>query len=92
MIEWLILGRLTVWTAQIAGPLDPIRKRAQGLFDCDFCLGFWVFTALSIVLKPRVLSKPLSKKAFLIEHLINGLFGSFIMHLVRIGWETKFNA
>jgi len=58
------------------------------LFECDLCLGTWVYTILSFVMRV-VLFKDMFYVPFASE-LITGGITSFIMHLLSLGWKTKF--
>ena len=90
LLTWLGIGRLIVYTIQINGltsQLFSIHPKLEELRDCDFCLGFWVFSLLAwafgINLLAPVYIPVLSEAA-------TGLIASFFVHLVRIGWTTKF--
>jgi hypothetical protein len=89
-LVWLGLGRLTIYALQANGLTRSIFDRyakLKELVDCDFCLGFWIFSLLAwafgINLLAPVYIPVLSEAA-------SGLIASFFVHIARIGWTTKF--
>lgn len=59
------------------------------LFECDLCLGVWIYTILSFVMGV-VLFRDLFYVLFVSE-LITGGITSIIMHLLGLGWSAKFS-
>jgi len=59
----------------------------QELLNCDFCLGFWVYSFLAMAFDLR-----LTERRQVRMYPLIGLLTSFIMHLVSIGWKEKFDA
>jgi hypothetical protein len=91
LIVFAAIGRLLVWTIQTSGPTQRIKKWLNKefideLFECDFCLGFWVFTALAFLFEINIL-EPLYFPVF--SEIITGQVASFVVHLARVGWTTK---
>lgn len=92
-MEWIalgVLGRLLVWSIQTTGLLTPLfslSAKLRELRACDFCLGFWVFSALAYLFGLNLLS-PIYVPV--LSEAITGLVASFVSHLARLGWETKF--
>jgi hypothetical protein len=89
-LVWLGLGRLAIYALQVNGltrKLFSLSATLTELRDCDFCLGFWIFSllawALGINLLAPVYIPVLSEAA-------SGLIASFFVHIARIGWTTKF--
>lgn len=90
LVAFAVLGRLVTWTLQTNGLILPLIRRSAKfteLFECDFCLGFWVFSLLAWVFGLNLLAPiyiPVLSEA------TTGLFASFVAHLARLGWEAKF--
>jgi hypothetical protein len=88
---WLIylaVGRLITWLLQVNGLMRSVwdlRPLLRELRECDLCLGFWVYILLSLFL-----SSPFDIWPWWIEIVILAALTSFIAHLLRIGYQTKF--
>jgi len=90
IITAAVLGRLIIWTFQSNGLLNPLfskNTKLRELISCDFCLGFWIFTGLAHVFGLNLLSPVYVP---ILSEAITGLVASFVSHLMRLGWETKF--
>ena len=89
-IAFGVLGRLVVWTLQVNGLIAPIfnlHPKLQEMRQCDFCLGFWVFSLLAWAFTRNLLD-PIYVP--ILSESLTGLVASFVAHLARIGWESKF--
>lgn len=91
------LGRLLIYLAQnfpfqkfwVVGKLWDEDRFFGKLFGCDLCLGVWIYWGLSILTKINIYAE-LGYIPFLSEFL-TGATISFVVHLVRIGWNSKFS-
>ena len=86
-----ILGRLTLWTIQTSVLLNPLFSKSAKLRElraCDFCLGFWVYMGLAFVFRLNLLD-PIYVPV--LSEALTGLAISFLAHLARLGWESKFS-
>lgn len=91
LVGMLVLGRLVIWTAQTSGPtvkLWTLHPTLTALGECDFCLGFWVYLALAVVIPIEQMWEPLYFPV--ISEVVTALAASFGVHLARIGWTMKF--
>lgn len=86
LVLWLGAGRLLTWLLQVNGLTARIWSShpvLSELAECDLCLGFWVFLALApdddLGFRPRLFNRVVLAGA-----------ASLLMHLARIGWDTKF--
>ena len=89
-LVWLTLGRLIIYTIQTNGltrALFSARPKLAELRDCDFCLGFWVFSLLAWALEINLLAPVYIP---VLSESMSGLIASFFVHIARIGWTTKF--
>lgn len=85
-----VVGRLLVWTIQTNGLTKPLFDRHPKLTElreCDFCLGFWVFTPLAYAMGVNLM-EPLYIP--ILSEILTGLIVSFAVHIARIGWTAKF--
>lgn len=85
---YLAIGRLIIWTLQIAGPLRPLwalHPLLTELAACDLCLGFWVYLGLALFVPGIFDLFP-----WPVEVVILAMLASLIAHLIRLGWLSKF--
>jgi hypothetical protein len=87
IVAYLLLGRLITWAVSIAKPTQRLWVLFEG---CDFCLGVWVYFVLTPWFEPRFLD-PVPYVPVVYE-LATSLLASFVMHVLRIGWQVKFAA
>lgn len=90
LLAWLGFGRLAIYTIQVNGLIRPIfslHSKLVELRDCDFCLGFWVFSLLAWAFGINLLD-PVYIPG--LSEVLSGLAASFAVHLIRIGWESQF--
>lgn len=93
-IEFLIyatVGKLVIFFAQkfpyfAKSKVEFIRK----LFECDLCLGFWVYGLLSALLHVR-LFEDVYPYVPVASEMTTGMVVSFAIHLISIGWKEKFS-
>jgi len=97
IVVYLLIGRLIIHAFQVF----PFKKlpfigkfflEGRALFDlisCDFCIGFWVYSFLDFCFQINYLNEYLNIP--IVSYFLTGLISSFIMHLIRIGWTTKFS-
>jgi hypothetical protein len=92
---WLIYlaaGKLLTWLLQINGLMRPVwgsHPLLRELRECDLCLGFWVYLLLAVFL-PRTRLSNLIGFPVWVWVIVLAALSSFIAHLLRIGWQTKF--
>ncbi len=96
LIVFVAIGRLLVWTIQTSTPTLKIKELLaivlgeadfwDELWKCDFCLGFWVFLPLAFMFEINLL-EPLYFS--ITSEAITALVTSFVVHLARVGWQTK---
>ena len=55
------------------------------LFDCDLCLGFWVFSGLAFIFEIDIgIYVPI------LSEFIIGAVTTFVVHVFSEGWNAKF--
>jgi hypothetical protein len=88
--DWLLfalLGKLLIYLTQQFPPIQKIKAEFfQKLFECDLCLGVWIYFALSFVLKSDIfdLSIPI------LGEFLTGAVTSFLVHVFSVGYKSKF--
>lgn len=92
---WLIYlaaGRLLIWLLQINGLTRPawdFHWALKELRECDLCLGFWVYLMLAAFLPHAHFSSYVGWPTWL-GVIVLAALSTFLAHLLRIGWQTKF--
>jgi len=90
LVGFLLLGKLSIYLLQIFPPAKKLTQRlgqtAQHFFECDLCLGVWVYFILSELFDYSVLDTPYK----LINWFLTGAILSFIAHIFALGWKAKF--
>ena len=86
---WLFagIGKLFIWLTRQFPPARFIFSKwelSRELFDCDLCLGFWVYLVLSFFFNINVI------KNKYVNNIVLAGFTTFIMHLISIGWNDAF--
>lgn len=88
---YAIIGKLLIYLGQKFPPLAESRfKFVRNLFACDLCLGCWIYTILAAFLSVRLLQDVYFYVPVVTE-VITGCATSFLVHLISIGWQEKFN-
>jgi len=99
MLEFFVyaaVGRLIIFTLQRfpfrkipgIGKLWLEGKFFAELFGCDFCLGFWVYTALAPIFGMNIIEQFYIP---IISWAITGVVTSFIVHVFTNGWKALYN-
>ena len=86
---YLAAGKLLIWTGQKFIAANLRSWFFTKLFECDFCLGVWVYVALALLFKITIMTDVFPYVPFVSE-AIAGVTTSFLMHLLSIGWREKF--
>ena len=92
MAAYLLVGRLVIFLAQTAGVLRwfwKLHPLLQELRDCDLCLGVWVYFVLAFIWPMAILP---SGYIPCISEALTGASASFVMHLLRLGWNARFQS
>lgn len=97
-VGFLLVGRLVIFFIQefplhklsFIGNFFSEGKFLKELFDCDLCLGVWIYWFLSIIIGIDVIYDMFCVFIPIIGNLITGMIASFLVHIFRIGWITKF--
>lgn len=96
MGDWLIyaaLGRLIIFVIQSFPMPKKIKEHPffGKLYACDFCLGVWVFSFMAFFVKIDLLTEFGFFYVPFVSEVVTGMFTSLFVHLVRLGWHTKFD-
>jgi len=90
LVGFLLVGRLAVYLLQ----KFPFHFKEGGfleqLFLCDLCLGVWLFTGLSFIMHVDFIKDMFGIYVPVINQFLTGAIASFVVHIFRIGWNTKF--
>ena len=90
-IAFAISGKILIYTIQKFPFFIWIGKKisfVNQLISCDFCLGVWVYCILNLV--SFRLSFYNANKYDIISGIVTGIATSFVMHLISVGWMSKY--
>lgn len=98
LIGFLLIGRLTIFFLQkfpfqkvpIIGRYFQDGGFLQELFSCDLCLGVYLFAALGYILHLDFIRDIFGTYLVVFNEVMTGMIASFVVHIFRIGWESKF--
>ena len=95
LLVFCIIGRVCIFLLQ-KFPLNKLLPRffSEGkflhdLFECDLCLGVWVYWILAYPFKMNILNEYFYVPV--LSELLTGGSISLLVHLIRLGWEAKFS-
>ena len=80
-----LLQKFPKHTLPIIGKLFREGKLLGELFDCDLCLGFWIYSGLAFLLDVNIIGE-----VPILSEFITGAVTTFIVHIFSIGWNSKF--
>jgi hypothetical protein len=95
MINWLgylLGGKVLIFLWQLF-PLPhklEENKTIHKLHICDLCSGVYLFTLLAFVFHVSLLTLFGVSYIFIISEFLTGAIVSFLVHLISLGWKTKF--
>ena len=87
-LVFLLVGKIAVYFLQTFPYKRFIKwEFLLELFECDLCLGVWVYTFLCFAIGMNFYTFYVP----MVSEILSGASASFIMHLLSIGWRTKFS-
>jgi len=89
LVLYFVIGRLLIWFLQTAGPIKMLYRKSSfltELFECDFCLGCWVFLGLGFAMKVAILDV----LPYILDVIVTAIMASFCLHVFIIGWRTQY--
>ena len=88
-IVFVVVGKLLIFFGQKFAEGNNITEGFIGrLLACGLCWGFWVYTALSLLLGEIIF--PDFFHVPVLSNVITGAATSFFVHLVSLGWREQF--
>ena len=88
-VIFLGVGKLIIYILQKFLSDNISGKFVNNLVSCDLCLGVWIYTSLATIYKINILSDVFPYIPILSQVII-GCVSSFVMHLLTLGWKSKF--
>lgn len=88
-LVYAVIGKVFIYLGMLFPPLADSKNRfMRSVWNCDLCAGVWVYTFLSAVMG-EVLFRGIFYFPFVSE-LATGGITSFVIHLISLGWKSKF--
>jgi len=90
------VGKLFIYLFQIFPLADWVGEKyptLKKLIECDLCLGVWMYFFVAMIMRANLfdsIPNPFGAIWIAIEYFMTGAVTSFIVHLVSLGWNSKF--
>jgi len=89
-VGFLGIGKILVYLLQKSPiPRSLPKGLLKELFECDLCLGFWIYLFLGVMLRKDI-DEEFSKNR-LVSGLATASVSTFVVHLLSVGWRDKFS-
>jgi hypothetical protein len=96
LLAFALVGKLIIYLLQVfpfqklplIGSLWKEDRFLGHLFDCDLCLGFWIYTGINFWFQINFLQEIFY--VTIVSEAISGAIVSWIMHLISIGFREKY--
>jgi hypothetical protein len=96
-VLFALIGRLIIFFIQkfpfskvpLIGNLFGDGKYMDELINCDLCLGFWIYFFLALLMMMDITYECFTYMPVFSE-FITALVTSFIMHLIKVGWDAEY--
>jgi len=89
LITYFVVGRLLIWVLQTATLSKKIYLKSSlltELFECDFCLGFWVFSILGYMMQVRLIEII----PYFVDIVFTAIIASWLAYVFVAGWRTLY--
>jgi len=87
--QYAAIGKLFLFLVRkfpLTGIILGKTELSQELYDCDLCLGFWVYLALAPFFKIKI---DIVENKVVRNTVLAGVT-SFLMYLISVGWRENF--
>jgi len=91
LLLYTLTGKLTIFILQkfASANLKLLGSRfLNDLFECDLCLGVWVFTGLAVAFEINLVDLFYVP---IISEILTGAAMSFLVHVFSNGWKALYN-
>lgn len=96
LLLYILIGKLIIFLAQkfpfqniyFIGRLFKEGRFLRQLFDCDLCLGTWVYPILNFAFGVDLFYEYFEIP--ILNVVLTGMAVSFLMHIFSLGWNAKF--
>jgi len=91
LLLYTLTGKLTIFILQkfAFANLKLLGSRfLNELFECDLCLGVWVFTGLAVAFEINLIDLFYVP---IISEILTGAAMSFLVHVFSNGWKALYN-
>jgi len=89
LISYFVVGRLLIWVLQTATLSKKLYLKSSlltELFECDFCLGFWIFGILGYMMQVGLI-EIIPRFA---DVVLTAIIASWLVHVFVTGWRTLY--
>lgn len=91
-LAYIAIGKVLIYLGMQVPLPDFLKKikTIEYLHGCDLCLGVWVYGFLAFFMQMDLLSALMFHYVPFVSELVTGGTISFLVHLLTLGWKTKF--
>lgn len=89
VLAYFVVGELLIWLGQTTTLPKKVWSRSSfltELFECDVCLGTWIFGLLSPIFHVTIVSSGV----LLVDYIVTAPIVAILAHIFMIGFGTKF--
>jgi hypothetical protein len=89
-VFYLVVGRVLIYLVQTLPPVQNMQNEYfHKLFNCDLCLGVWIYFALTAPLQIEITTQFVGLYVPLVSEIITAAISSTLVHYIALGWQTK---
>lgn len=89
-LGYAALGKLLIYLGQKFVAANIKNQFLSRLFECDLCLGLWIYIGLAFFLRVSIF-QDVYEYVPVVSEIVTGSVATFVVHLLTIGWKTKFD-
>lgn len=88
LLFYLAVGKILIYLFQHFPPAEKLAQKLgqSEFYHCDLCLGVWAYFFWAALYQFSFVDTV----SIGLNYFVTGAIASFIVHLLSLGWQTKF--